>query len=192
MIELIFAIVIIGISVMSLPLMTQVTNKGIENSLAQEAIFAGAAELMATTTAYWDENSMQDTNVSALSRVIDISADCDDDTRLRPGHINQPYHRRCLDSNTTVANNAISGVVTDLDDQEHLNAILYTDTTSNSAGYKETLYSDINVSILATNANVKLITVTVRNDLNDLTKVITVLKTQSANIGEVDYYKRSF
>ena len=39
MIELIFAIVIIAISVMSLPMMTQVTNKGLEESLVQEAIF---------------------------------------------------------------------------------------------------------------------------------------------------------
>jgi prepilin-type N-terminal cleavage/methylation domain-containing protein len=50
MIELIFAIVIIAISVMSLPMMTQVTSAGIERNLVQEAIFASVAEINLATT----------------------------------------------------------------------------------------------------------------------------------------------
>jgi len=69
MIELIFAIVIIAISVMSLPMMAVVTQRGMENNIVQEAIFAASAELMGATSGYWDENSMQDINVSHLSRV---------------------------------------------------------------------------------------------------------------------------
>ncbi|WP_366755894.1 type II secretion system protein [Sulfurimonas sp.] len=50
LIELIFAIVIIGISVMSLPMLTQVTSSAIEKNLVQEAIFASVAEINLATT----------------------------------------------------------------------------------------------------------------------------------------------
>lgn len=190
MIELIFAIVIIAITVVSLPMMSQINQRGIENNIVQEVIFASSAELVGATAGYWDENSMQDANVTNLSRVINISGDCDPTTKLRPGHINQPYHRRCLDNNTTPANNAAGGVFYDLDDAEHGAANIYTDNTTDAAGYKDTYNSTIDVSPSATNANVKVLTVTVTD--SDDGHVVTVLRTQSANVGETDYYKRMF
>lgn len=185
MIELIFAIVIIAISVISLPMMTQVTNKGLESSLVQEAIFASSAELMGVTAGYWDDNSMQDTNLSSLSRVIDISGDCDASTRLRPGHINQPYHRRCLDSNITGAADVdITGDVS-LDEMAQVNQALFLNPTPLAAGYKNSYTSDISVT---RNGNIKTIVSTIK----DAGNTVTVLRTQSANIGEIDYYKRTF
>jgi len=106
MIELIFAIVIIAITVLSLPMMTQINQRGVESNIVQEAIFAASTELMGATAGYWDENSLQDINMSHLERVINISGDCNTSTQLRPGHINQMYHRRCLDSNSTTAHNS--------------------------------------------------------------------------------------
>lgn len=188
MIELIFAIVIIAISVMSLPMMTQVTNKGIEGGLVQEAIFAGAAELMGASSGYWDERSLEDINVSSLSRVIDISADCNATTRLRKGHIAQPYHRRCLDSNSSAnLDSKADNTIDALDDMEKtdIDTLLLMDPSS--AGYKNKYTTTVDVN---RTDNIKTLTVTIKD--KDSNSTITSLKMQSANIGEIDYYKRTF
>ena len=184
MIELIFAIVIIAISVMSLPMVTQVTNKGIENSLAQEAVFAASADLMGVTSAYWDERSLEDSSVG-LSRVIDISADCNDTTKLRPGHIAQAYHRRCVDSNLATGLGATADTnITALDDMVGTQDVFL---TTDAATYKEKYTSTVAVT---RTGDVKAITVTIKKKVGGDT--ITSLKAQIANIGEVDIYKRTF
>lgn len=200
MIELVFAIVIIGITVISLPMMTQATSKGIENSLVQEAIFAASAELNLAVTYHWDENSTEVNSTDTLARVID-TGDCNSFTRLRPGHVGQPLHRRCLDSNLTRPS-AIGSDLDDLDDlddidsvTQHIFVVSGTGSISSAHGYKNDYNSTTNVSYAAfndTNAsshNMKKITVTIKDQLG---KIITVLSTYSANIGEVDYYKRSY
>ncbi|MDD5400776.1 MAG: type II secretion system protein [Sulfurimonas sp.] len=192
MIELIFAIVIISIAVLSLPVMIQVTSKGIENNIVQEAIFAASAELTGATSYYWDKNSMYDSNLSRYSRVIDINDDCENNAsnqryRLRLGHIAQPYHRRCLenlaidpaDTNDTIFPNLDNAATTGYLD-------IFDNTNSEAAGYKNTYTR--NVSITRTGYT-KKITVTVKNSSGD---IITLLNTYSANIGEVDYFKRRF
>ena len=202
MIELIFAVVIIAIVVMSLPMVTQVTNKNIENSLVQEALFASSAELIDATAGYWDEHSMSDINVSHLSRVIDVNNLCNNDTnssryRLRNGHIEQPYHRRCIDSNTTGihdSNTSVVGIdVYDLNDASHGIKELFVDYVgipeADAAGYKTLYRSELNVT-LATDQNIKVITSTVYD--NTGSNIVSVLRTQSANIGEIDFYKRRF
>ena len=148
LVELIFAIVIIAMAVLSLPVMTQVTQKGIEDSIVQEAIFAGSAELMGATTYYWDANSIYDINTSHLSRVIDISNDCNATTNLRPGHINQPLHRRCLDDNSIGVNTAGTN---GLEDANVTNRDIFFDTSSGTAstsstGYKHIYQSTIGVA----------------------------------------------
>lgn len=192
MIELIFAIVVIGISVLSLPTVMGVTNKGIESNIVQEAIFASSAELMGATSGYWDERSLDDVAYSKLSRVIDINGDCNntstsDRFRLRPGHIPQPYHRRCLDdSSTTGLDSNTNSTVTSLDDAVHTAQGLFTDYNTEAAGYKVTYDSTISVTRAG---NIKTITINVYE--NGTTNLITSLKTMSANIGETEFYKRS-
>lgn len=188
MIELIFAIVVISIAVMTLPIMAQMTSKGIEDNIVQEAIFAASAELMGATAYYWDANSMHDHNVSHLERVVDIDSDCDSD-RLRLGHINQPYHRRCLDDSTGLANasdanfpnlnNAVNAAVGDLFD----------DSTAEAAGYKQEYQSQVTIAAGANN-NIKVLTASIYAENG--TTLLTSLKIYSANIGEIDFYKRRF
>jgi prepilin-type N-terminal cleavage/methylation domain-containing protein len=187
MIELIFAIVIIAIAVLSLPMMTRATQKGIESSLVQEAIFASSAELIGATAGYWDENSMQDVNVSHLSRVIDISNDCNSTTKLRPGHIKQPFHRRCLDDLSTNANASAGGSVYDLDDAaaDSNGSSMFDNPNENSSGYKDAYTSDLSIS---NTGNIKFLESVVKNKDGE---IIVKLKMQSANIGEIDYYKRT-
>lgn len=201
LIELIFAIVIIGIAVLSLPVMTQITSKGIESNILQEAIFAGSAELMGATAYYWDRDSMQDSDFSHLSRVIDIGAiRCENNAsspryRLRTGHIEQPFHRRCLDSNETTSANVSDAGFPNLNNAVHVSQTIFTDETANASGYKESYRSIVTVEHLdqtgAANVNVKKITVTVTDSATPA-KDITRLSTYSANIGEIDYYKRRF
>ena len=191
-VELIFAIVIISISVISLPMMIQITAKGVESNIVQEAIFAASAELMGASSGYWDARSMNDGSLSQLSRVIDTNSSCVNDTsdirhRLRPGHIAQPYHRRCIDANSTVGPLDASGTsFISLDDAAHPSEEIFTDDTTDSTGYKE-VYESV-VTVTRTN-DIKFITVNVTHANGD---PITTLRMQSANIGEIDYFKRRF
>ena len=129
MIELIFAIVVISISIMSLPVITNVASKAIENNLVQEAIFGASAELMDATVGCWDERSKEDKAFSKFSRVVDIGGNCNDD-RLRPGHIPQLYHRRCLNSNSSNNLDATSDdSIFSLNDANHSTRELFTNYT---------------------------------------------------------------
>lgn len=191
MIELIFAIVIISIAVLSLPMVTQITSRGVESNLVQEAIFAASAELIGATSYYWDFESMHDKDMVRLERVIDIGGTCnntalDERYRLRPGHVNQPYHRRCLENSTINPSDASDATFPNLDNAEHASQLLFTDNTKDSTGYKESYNSAVDVTRAG---DVKKITVTVTNSSGT---VITALSTYSANIGEVDYFKRRF
>ena len=192
MIELIFAIVIISIAVVSLPMMIQITSRGIESSLVQEAIFAASAELTGATSYYWDKNSMYDSNLSKYSRVIDINDDCDSNAsnqryRLRVGHIAQPYHRRCLEDSAIDPADTSDAIFPNLNNAVTTGYLdIFDNTNPEAAGYKNTYTR--NVDVVRTGYT-KKITVTVKNSSGN---IITSLNTYSANIGEVDYYKRRF
>jgi len=197
MIELIFAIIIISIAVISLPVMTKITEQGIEDGIIQEAIFAGSAELMGVSAAYWDTNSMSDNALSNISRVIDIGATCDNNNsgandrfRLRPGHIAQTLHRRCVDS--PAVNLALVSDLNypDLNDASHILQDIFVDQDTEAIGYKQTYQSVVSVAVNGVNGNIKDIDVRVMNDAGDTN--ITILRMYSANIGEIDYYKRRF
>ena len=195
LIELIFAIVIIAIAVISLPRMTQVIATGIEGNIVQEAIFAASTELNQAVAANWDENSLVDGNTS-FARVID-NGNCENNSSLqtyrqKPGHINQPKHRRCVDSNNTTVSNATLTAVDALDDYEKTDADLSSPSVSQS-GYKFAYKTTIVVTHPATfngvlNNDMKEINATISNNATP----ITTLTTYSANIGEVDYHKRTY
>jgi len=198
LIELVFAIVIIAISVLSLPMMSQITSKGIENSMVQEGIFAASAELMGASAGYWDGVSMEDEAFSQVARVIDVNASnivgaCNNDSsddryRLKIGHIAQPFHRRCLESNITTPTDDKNATFPSLDNSKHNREEIFTDTTTNSSGYKTVYYSDINIT---RTGNIKNITVSIY-DKNSSDALVTKLYMKSANIGEADFYKRRF
>lgn len=209
MIELIFAIVIIGITVISLPMVNQVISQGTESNLVQEAIFASSAEINQVLSYRWDENSIQNNDI--ISKVIwTSSSDCDTSTKLRSGHINAPLHRRCLDDNTTGITAAASlgldtgeSTTADSDDIDDFNGdakSIFIDnsgggTIVSSKGYKNDYNSTITVSYVnfdpdfTANNNIKKVTITISDTSGN---AITRLRAFSANIGEVDYYKRSY
>lgn len=200
LIELIFAIVVIAISVVSLPMMTQVTAKGTDANLVQEGVFAAAAELNEAVTAHWDENSLEPGFPFTLSRVIDLGL-CGNDSnaanyRRMPGHIDQEKHRRCLDSPATAPTNVNDVNVTSLSDMINLTPRnVFDDTTTNSTGYKKGYFSTIDVQpnasfgTTANNPYIKSLVSTITDSAGD---TIVLLRTYSANIGEIDYYKKEY
>ncbi len=205
MIELIFAIVVIAISVMSLPMMTRVTTQGIENNLVQEAIFASVSEINMATTYIWDEHSlidMDDLNATFndLSRVINTDGGCIDTFTpdangvsiiRRNGHI----HRRCLDNLLT---NVYAGTdyIDALETPEHDFNATFEGGGSSQSAYKQEYESSLVVNYCgdgtcdktfgttANDQNIKEIVVTVRNDQDE---DVTLLRAYSANIGELAY-----
>jgi len=199
LIELIFAIVIIAITVLTLPMMTRITSKGIENSIVQEAIFAAATELNEVTTLHWDANSINPATPNSYAKVIDINGQCDDNTsspryRLLPGQIEQPLHRRCLDSNATMPADVNSATVETIENKAHGYRLIFLNPTPNKEGYKEKYKSKITIQDKAKfggskDKNIKRIKVTI---INSKGHVITSLKTYVTNIGETDYYKKAY
>lgn len=194
LIELVFAIVIMSIGIVSLPLMMQITSDGVDSGIAQEAIFAASAELMGATSYYWDARSTEDFGISGYSRVIDVDGDCDATTRQRAGHVN----RRCLDSAvaTGVDYDNADAVATNfgLNRSVHGSGGMLDSTAAEAAGYKENYTSQMGIDngndINDINStNVKVLTVSVSDTTPTL---LTRLRIYSANIGEVPYYKRRF
>ena len=200
LIELIFAIVVIAITVVSLPMMSQVTATGIDENIVQEAIFAAATELNEATTHHWDESSFDDNASNIYSRVVTTALGgakgCNAVTRLRPGHINQELHRRCTEDNTTVSNATADANISSFNDVAHSgsNDYLFSDTVTDATGYKRVYTSSLSISSnpisfgsLANSSDIKKLEVIV----SDPDGVVTKLSAYSANIGEIDYYKRT-
>jgi len=200
LIELIFAIVVMGITVVSLPVVMNSNDKGISATVIQEAIFGASAELNMILSYRWDENSLDEVvNPNGLSQVIE-TGDCENNAtlinfRLRPGHIAQPLHRRCLDSNTTTVS-VLGQDANDLDDIDDANTTaksMFINDATTTTGYKTDYQSDLSITYSnmggLVNANdAKLIEITVK----DGTTVITKLRSYTLNIGEVDFYKKTY
>ena len=191
MLELVFAIVIIAIAVLALPTMNQITSKGIEGNIVQEAIFAASTQLNQAVSYKWDENSSDDND--SYAQVIWLSnSDCNDTTKLRPGHINQKLHRRCRDDKNIRPTYTSDTNGNDLDDQNKTNEKLFSDDASSNA-YKKDYALDVMIEKNATfggsaDENIKKISVEIKSN----GQVVTKLETFSSNVGEIDYYHRSY
>ena len=200
LIELVFAIVIITITVISLPMMNQSISKGIDTNLVQEAIFAAATELQETTTTFWDEASTDKNSSNDISKVINIDDTCEDNQsnpryRLRPGHILQSLHRKCLnDLDRNASYSQTNDSIDAVEDKVHEYREIFLNSTSDAAGYKHKYKSLVAVTYdptfnVNTRPDMKKVTITVQDENNN---TITSLFTYVANIGGVDYYKRTY
>lgn len=195
MIELIFAIVVIAITVLSLPMMTQVNARGMESGFVQEAIFASSAEIHQALSYRWDRNSAPGLNNASLSEVIHIATgiangDCNVATGKRRGHA----ARQCNMGATNVANTADAAVPNINNAVKNANLFLI-DAADNGSGYK---LQNVTITLavtnptsfgVANNANIKRVDATIRDTNND---IVTTLYSYSFNLGEVDPIKRSF
>lgn len=200
LIEVLFAIMIMGITMVSVPVIMSSNNKGFETTITQEAIFAASAELNQVLALSWDDNSIENNNTTA-TRVINTRADCDGD-RLRPGHIKQPFHRRCLDDPATTPTAEIDfdsegGDFDDIDDINKSKKDMFLNDATTQSGYKhayqsefEIIYGSIDtIQTSLGHIDAKRISITVKNDQDE---IVTVLRSYTLNIGEVDFYKRTY
>ena len=207
MIELIYAIVVIAVVTLTIPMMIQVNNKGLEGNVAGEAIFLISSVLSEATTLVWDNRSIQGgTGATAivLSKILDTSGNGaynrpDINSTIRIGGLDEDLHRQFFPV-TTVPDEA---------------AGLYDigssfDSTAAGAqfGLKNTYVVKVTRTYIAdapggfifsttpsgTKTNVKMTEVEVKADLDGdrILEVISVLRAYTCNIGEVDFAKRRF
>jgi len=215
MIEMIFAIVVIGVVMLTIPTMIQVNNKALEGSAAQEAIFLVSAVLSETTTFLWDDNS-RDESIGAgtsdfiLSKILDTNPTgdpaynrVDANSTIRIGNLHEDRHRRLFDDVTIPAQTTKEVISQPL-----------TNSASAAVGYKNQytvvatreyvsdtpgnpfVFSvpDVPVAVNTpmTPTNIKMTQVEINATIEGANLVIARLRAYTCNIGEVDYAKRRF
>ena len=221
MIELIFAIVIIAIVVISLPLMMKTNEDAMEGNVVQEALFASSAKMMQVLSYPWDEHSTDSTNPNTYGKVVNITGGntnyirkdangtTDTASSYRVGHILENNHRRFHDVSLADANTigALGSVTppTALNNVNITNAPFDNPTTSQT-GYKNNYKMDVSVNYVSDNnfAGSTFIFSGTGNATASNIRLITVtikdsagvpltlLRSYSSNIGEFDFAKRRF
>jgi len=215
MIELIFALVIIGIVLMSAPMLIQQSIKSSNVALQQEAIVATASQTAIVLSMHWDENNTQAGNsnileVNRTSFIFPPSGLID--------NLGKPLENmRAFDINnsqkptisTAFGQDINESTYTDFDDVDDYDGssfgLMLFNNESTTADIGE--YTDTNITISTTVdytkesavaenittgsfSNVKFITVNLTNnrkDIPELEKNIT-LKAFSCNIGTYTVY----
>jgi Tfp pilus assembly protein PilV len=207
LIELVFAIVIMGIAVMSLPLILTQVERSNEFSLQQEAILAAKTKIGDILSYEWDQNSYDATTQRALvvATASDANGDlnCSATTHARVGNVLSDYRRKCTTTAATTAANFVDANINDVDDFNAQNITLNADP--DNAGtldyiFRNTLqlqtavnyaadnavYANqslnnfaLNFAIHATTSNIKAISVTVSTGDQNIT-----LRAFTCNIGE--------
>jgi len=206
MIELVIAIVVMGIAVMTLPLMLERTQANNAFAMQQEAILAAKTQIGDMITYPWDENSLKN-NVIAVLDTQSGSYQREVNTTRRVGHIKQNKRRKFFtdEINASVIGSATNNII-DIADFDTTNVSLithagedagaldyrfnfnmttsvrYINDTINPANF---IFPDSNIS---TTSNIKMITVTLQG-----TEISTFrLRAYSSNIGESQLLRRDF
>ena len=106
MIELVIAIVVMGIAVMTLPLMLERTQANNAFVMQQEAILAAKTQLGDIITYPWDDNSLQGNVVAVLDTEGNNDYKREAGTIRRKGHVKQDKRRKFFDAVIIPGNNA--------------------------------------------------------------------------------------
>ena len=217
MIELVIAIVVMGIAVMSLPLILTQSQNSNAMALQQEAILATKTKLGYLLSYEWDANSYDPT--ASVSRVLNTTAsssandDFDTTTSRRIGHVIADNRRKLRDNNASPTpddgnaawGNALLEDIDDFDGKDE-NTTIASDTmdyifnlqlrptvnyVSDSATYANqdmTFIFDANTTF--TNpTNIKMITIQSRDTSNNIN---IVLRAFASNVGESSIAKKAW
>ena len=158
MIELIFALVIMGVVFITLPIILLNNARSLEDNLIQESIFLTTSKINQVLTFQWDESSSAaGMSVVSTSDVVNVTSGTAGLGRVgtsdfRVGHFRESNRRR-MSPNTAQRNATAVGqeglLIDDVDDFDGLvNQVLITGTTSSATGYKKTYRADVNVSYI--------------------------------------------
>jgi len=122
-IELVVAIVVIGIVFLTVPLILSETQKSSELSIQQEAVMAGATQLVNVMSYRWDEGQTDETVNGGYAKVLDTqngatALRCIDmnGSRWRQGHFREADRRRCYNTVRNATDASALGPEGDLDD----------------------------------------------------------------------------
>ncbi len=211
LIEFVVAIVVIGIALMSIPLLLSQASKSNEFNINQEAILAGITKMSNILTYPWNE-----TNSSGVLKVFDVtngninlSRYPDNNSTRRIGHFKEKYRRKFYD-NIAEANSTLGhdkgNEFNDIDDfngeyfsvqsggtgdyLKELNLSVGVYYISDNANYSQNpFYFYLTTSSSTPTTNIKMIEVNVTDKNHNL---ITSFKAFSANIGSYELLYRTF
>ena len=220
MLELVIAIVVMGIAVSALPLILTQSQNSNAMALQQEAILATKAKMSYILAYEWDANSFD--TAAGMSRVLDTTASASADnafdannTTRRIGHINADKRRRLWDvgngNRTPLAETAGFNDIDDFHGRDenvsvttseddyifniNLNPTVQYISDSPVAGFaytNETLRFDFNASNTSGNpTNIKMITINTTDTAGN-NGVNVVLRAFASNIGESAILKKAW
>jgi len=201
LIELIFAIVIVGITVTAIPMLLNTSSNNMETNLESKTFYNAYGVLMSIKTLDWDENNTKDDNFYKVLTANDgdnelkcerngtvelnnsSGADCDDNTTSHIG----------IDDGEDANDSSTFDDVDDFNDYNVTNLAHYDirigvryvkDDTDYSA--KNIFYNDDLTT--SNNTNIKEIELNITNKSG---KLIAIIKGKSMNIGAVMIYKKN-
>lgn len=211
MIELVFAIVIIGISVAAIPTMINTGIKNQEQSLVSEGIFALSSMVLQDSTYYWDAASKDP--LLLHSNVLDLTnctpPECNINSKrvagtiYRVGHtseISSTTHRHFYTTDPTTELNTSANESIETRKQTTETSIL---TKSGALGYKQSFKYTMSISYVADDTlsttsltqptNTKMLEYKLYKVNSDAsTTQVALMRNFVSNIGETYYAKRSF
>ena len=214
MLELIIAIVVMGIAVMTLPVLLLKTQSNNEYALQQEVILAARTKMGDTLTYRWDENSLIN------DKIFVLMTDGDSDLNIsapgsirRIGHVTGSKRRKFsndINSSTPVANLGPDGG--DLDDIDDFNGkvnnleigsqvttldyhftdfnltttVVYVSDDANYSAQNLNFTFDTNAS--TTTTSLKMLTLKVKGPNN----TPFTIRSYSCNIGESELLRKAY
>lgn len=223
MLELIFAIVLIGIAVAGVPRMIERNNQSLEGNIVQEAVFAAAAKAAQILTFRWDANSQDPGDLLSHSKILDIAGSSDlnrTNSIFRVGGVTANAHRRfhSVVSSPVAGSAALDGLTTGIVNfvgigfaDEHAYKrdyrvdIAASYVADGGTGYTipgggtitSITYNFPNFPSPVSNVptSMKMVRITLQEN-NSSTATATwrdaaTLYVYAANIGEIDYFKRT-
>ncbi len=228
MIELIFAIVIIGIVSLTIPVVLINNARQTENNLLHEAVLIAATKMGQTITYPWDENSVNPGTL-AKAEVLDVGGGDIElnrnvtafTTDFRVGHFIEALHRRMTPLNNSRSATPVANLGSDAGDRDDIDDImadLPVVTTNNAEGYKHNyevrtvvgyandaavygnaiIFFNFNPGIVGNVTNLKVVETSVWREDDPIGNAgvyddeVVTFRSFAANIGETDYYKRTY
>ena len=218
-IELVVAIVVIGIALMSVPLLLSQASKSNEFSLNQEAVLAGSTKIGNILTFPWDDKLV---NSLSVKHILDVTHGDSELNRYpnntssrRIGNFKTNFRRkfdanityasatlgRAGDTNTTAYNDIddfnnttqtiTSGGAGDyIKDFNLTTSVKYIDDNATYSSSPTLNLGNINTSAAIASTNIKMVEVTVKDIASNET--LTTLRAFSANIGSYELLYRTF
>lgn len=161
MIELIFALVIMSIVFISLPMILVNNQNSLEDNLVQESIFLASSKMSQVLTFKWDDNSSSPgLGTLSTSDVIDVTNGAPaldrNSSEFRIGHFQEDKHRRmspqlnATRSATAVLGREVANVYDDIDDFHGGGSVSIIAATG-ATGYKKQYRADVNVTYVNDN-----------------------------------------